>query len=215
MISTPGTVDELMPPLADGSWTDIAIDAQQHRAFELVGKSLPKLEGLLTSTGAVNAIADRIKDLLRLDLGVILVGGWKKIAELRGYTDAKKYGPDQTVVVELTRHIITSLHKPTLDVIVNQVTIDTLKFELKLTLTLDGALLTIRGGKIHSVSPGACKGSFELKCEGFPVLKKEPAALRLPGSWTFKEPVQIPGGAAAATPAVDRVPEEKFRDIFE
>ncbi len=167
MISTPGTVDELMPPVQGGSWTDIAIDTQENPAFGLIAKNLPKLDGLLTNVAAVKEIAGRIPDLLRLDLGVVLVGGWKKIGELRGYTDAKKYAPEETIVVELTKHTIVSSHKPTLDIIVNHVKVDTLPFELKLTVTLDGALLTIRGGKIYAVSPGACKGSFELKCEGF------------------------------------------------
>lgn len=192
MISTPGTVDQLMPPVQGGNWTDIAIGDQENPAFGLIARNLPRFDDFLTNATAVKAVAARIPDLLRLDLGVVLVGGWKKIAELRGYTDAKKYGPEETIVVELTRHIITSVHKPTLDVIVNSVKVDTLPFELKLTVTLDGALLTIRAGRIHSVSPGACKGSFELKCEGFSILKQDPAAVRLPGEWTFKEPVQIP-----------------------
>jgi hypothetical protein len=199
VISTPGTVDELMPPAQGGSWTG-PILTEAHPAFGIIARNLPRVDGLLAHAAAVRAIAGRIPDLLRLDLGVVLVGGWKKLAELRSYTDAKKYGPEETVVVEITRHVITSVHKPTLDVIVNSVKVDTVPFELKLTVTLDGALLTIRAGKIYSVSPGACKGSFELKCEGFSLLKQDPAPLRLPGSWTFKEPVQIPGGDLSHTP---------------
>jgi hypothetical protein len=199
VISTPGTVDELMPPVQGGSWTDIVHDAPENPAFGLIAKNLPKLDGLLTNAAALREIAGRIPDLLRLDLGAVLVGGWKKIEELRGYTDAKKHGPEETIVVELTRHTIVSSHKPTLDIIVNHVKIDTLPFELKLTVTLDGALLTIRDAKIHAVSPGACKGSFELKCEGFTILKQEPAPLRMPGKWTFKEPVEIPGRSAPKT----------------
>jgi len=200
VISTPGTIDELMPPAHGGSWTDGPIVTEADPAFGIMARNLPNVGGLLAHAAAVRAIAARIPDLLRLDLGVVLVGGWKKLAELRSYTDPKKYGPEETVVVEITRHIITSVHRPTLDVIVNSVRVDTLPFELKLTVTLDGALLTIRAGKIHSVSPGACKGSFELKCEGFSILKQDPAPLRLPGAWTFKEPVQIPGGDVSGSP---------------
>src|SRR5580765_6315461 len=119
-----------MSPVQGGNWTDIAIDTQDNPAFGLIAKNLPKLDGLLTNAAAVRKIAGRIPDLLHLDLGVILVGGWKKIDELRGYTDAKKYGPEETVVVELTRHTIVSTHKPTLDIIVNHVKVDTLPFDL-------------------------------------------------------------------------------------
>lgn len=192
MISTPGTVDQLILPDQGGNWAESVTATEEGPAFGQIAKSLPKLDGLLTNAATVRAIAGRIPDLLRLDLGVILVGGWKKIEELRTYTNAKKYGPEETILVELTRHVITSAHKPSLDVMVNHVKLDTMPFDLKVTVTLDGAVLTIRGGKIHAVSPGTCKGSFELKCEGYTMLKREPAPLRLPGTWTFKEPVAIP-----------------------
>jgi hypothetical protein len=136
----------------------VVTDTQENPAFGLIAKNLPKLDGLLTNVAAVKEIACRIPDLLRLDLGVVLVGGWKKIGELRGYTDAKKYAPEETIVVELTKHTIVSSHKPTLDIIVNDVKVDTLPFELKLTVTLDGALLTIRGGKTVEVVNADAEG---------------------------------------------------------
>ena len=130
MISTPGTIDELMPPANGGSWTDGPIVTEADPAFGIMARNLPNVGGLLAHAAAVRAIAARIPDLLRLDLGVVLVGGWKKLAELRSYTDPKKYGPEETVVVEITRHIITSVHRPTLDVIVNSVKVDTLPYRL-------------------------------------------------------------------------------------
>jgi hypothetical protein len=73
------------------------------------------------------------------------------------------------------------------------------EFELEVVATIDGALLNIRGGKILSVSPGACQGSLELKCEGYTVFKREPKAIRLPGTWTFKTPIEIePPGRPAS-----------------
>lgn len=187
-----GTVEELITPDNGANWMETVTAAQQGPAFEIIGKSRPKLSALLTNANAVRAIAGRIPALLRLDLGVILIGGWKKIEELRTYTNAQKYGPEETIMVELTRHVINSTHDPNLEITVNHVKVDTMPFELKVSLTIDGAVLTIRGGKIHAVSPGTCKASLELKCEKYTLLKREPAPIRLPGTWTFKEPVAIP-----------------------
>jgi hypothetical protein len=90
VISTPGTIDELMPPAHGGSWTEGPIVTEAHPAFGIIARNLPKVDGLLAHAAAVRAIAARIPDLLRLDLGVVLVGGWKKLAELRSYTDAEE-----------------------------------------------------------------------------------------------------------------------------
>jgi hypothetical protein len=161
-------------------------------AYARIMKCLMADGGLMSSVETFRTVAARIAELLRLDLGVILVGGWKKMAELRGYTDRSKYGPDETVLVEITRHTVTSTHKPSLEVLVDGVKIDTLPFELKLTLTLDGAVLTIRDGKILAVSPGKCTAGGEMTLEGYEIFKREAASVKLPGTWTFKEPIAIP-----------------------
>jgi len=69
--------------------------------------------------------------------------------------------------------------------------VDTVPFELKLTLTLDTVTLTIRGGHVLAVAPGACKAAGELKCEGYSLVKRESQAVKLPGKWTFKTPMKI------------------------
>jgi hypothetical protein len=128
---------------------------------------------------------------MHVDLGVILIGAWRKLSELQNYTDADKYGPEETILVELTRHTVSSTHTPTLDIILNGKTIDTIKFELKLTILIDGAVLTIKGGRILSVSPGEMKGSAELKCETYKIINRETVPLRLPTAWTFEKPIDI------------------------
>src|SRR5262245_43637582 len=164
------TVDELLSATNGGGWAESLRALQDGPAFSRIVRSLPAGGGLSGSGAAFAAIAARIPHLLRLDLGVILVGGWKKIQELRRYTDAKKYKPEETILVEITKHTVTSKHTPTLDIMFDDVKVDTVPFELILTATLDGALLHIRAGKILAVSPGQCKASVELKCEGYSVL---------------------------------------------
>ena len=192
MTSAPGTLFELFTGLHGGRGVESLKALEGGPAHARIMKRLTADGGLMTSVQTFRAIAARIAELLRLDLGVILAGGWKKMAELRSYTDRSKYGPDETVFVEITRHTVTSTHKPSLDILVDGVKIDTLPFELKLTLTLDSALLTIRDGKILAVSPGACTAGGEMTLEGFEILKRDAAAVKLPGTWTFREPIEIP-----------------------
>ena len=191
MTSTPGTLIELFSEVQGGRWDESAKALEGGPAYTAILKRLATYGSLLSNVSAFRTVAARIPDLLRLDLGVIIVGGWKKVAELRRYTDRAKYPPGEGVLVEVTRHTVTSTHKPSLDIVVNDKKVDAVPFELKLTVTLDGALLTIRDGKIEAMSPGACKVGGELKCEGYAILKRDSAPIRVPGTWTFKEPIAI------------------------
>jgi hypothetical protein len=202
--STAGTLVELFADLHGGKWGESVKALEGGPAYARIMQRLATHGGLMNGVDAFRTVAGRIADLLRLDLGVILVGGWKKMAELQRYTDRGKYSPDETVLVEITRHTVTSTHKPSLDIVVDEVKIDTLPFELKFTLTLDGALLTIRDGKILAVSPGACKGEGELKCEGYTILKRDSAPVRVPGTWTFKDPIEIPPPHLGTGPTASR-----------
>jgi len=192
MMGTPETLVELLPDFQGGRWTESMKALESGPAYARIMKSLATRGGLMNGAGVFGTVAAGIADLVRLDLGVILVGGFKKMAELRRYTDRGKYRADETILVELTRHTVTSLHKPSLDIVVNNVEVDKVPFELKLTITLDGALLTIRDGKILALSPGTCKVAGEFECEGYTILKRESAAVKVPGTWTFKEPIEIP-----------------------
>ena len=192
MTSAPGTLFELFTDLHGARWDESMKALEGGPAYARIMKRLTAHSGLMSGVETFRAVAARIAELLRLDLGVIVVGGWKKAAELRGYTDRSKYGPDETVFVEITRHTVESTHKPRLDILVDGVKIDTLPFKLKLTITLDGALLTIRDGKILAVSPGACKASVEIKIEGYTILTRDSASIKAPGTWTFREPIEIP-----------------------
>lgn len=185
------TVGQLLSAVHGSAWADGLTNLTSGPLFARLSRSLSVQGSVLNSAAVSKTAAARIPDLLRLDVGALLVSGWKKTTELRRYTDRTKYGPDETVFVELTRHTVTSAHKPTLDIVMDGVTIDTVPFELKFTLTLDGAVLTIRDGQILAVSPGSCKAGGELKCEGQSILKRELAPVKLPGTWTFKEPIPI------------------------
>jgi len=190
--STSETPVELFPDLYGGSWAEGIRSLEGGPAYVRIMKHLAAAGGLMNNGEVFRTVAGGIADLLRLDLGVILVGGWKKMAELRRYTDRSKYAPDETVLVEITQHTVTSTHKPSLDIVMNGEKIDNVEFELKLTITIDGAVLTIRDGRILAVSPGACKVGGKLKCEDYTIFKRDSAPVRVPGSWTFKKPIEIP-----------------------
>ncbi len=183
------TAADLLSGPHGSDWVETLASAESPMFVRLT-RALPA-QGFLNVTGAFKTIAGRIPDLLRLDLGAILVGGWKKVSELERYADPVRYPPDETVFVTLGQHTVTSSHKPSLDILVDGAKVDTVPFDLKLTLTLDTATLTIRGGEVLAAAPGACKAAGELKCEGYSLVKRESGTVKLPGKWTFRKPIKI------------------------
>jgi len=113
------------------------------------------------------------------------------VSEFQRYADRSQYPPDETIFVKLGQHTVTSSHRPHLDIVVDGVKVDTIPFEVKLTVGLDTALVTIRAGEVLAVAPGACRAAGEFKCEGYSIVKRESRPIELPGTWTFKTPIKI------------------------
>ena len=107
---------------------------------------------------ALMDVARAIPDLLKVDLGSVLAGAWKKGSELGRFTDAHQYAPDETILVELTTHVVTSQHRPHLDVLLNDQPRGRLDFTVEIALRVEGAMLTIKDGKIWKATTGACTG---------------------------------------------------------
>lgn len=183
------TVGDLLSGLQGGNWVE-GLTSLESPLFARLTRALPG-HGFLNVSGAFTTIAARIPDMLHLDLGAILVGSWKKVSEFQRYADPSEYPPDETIFVKLGQHTVTSSHRPHLDIVVDGVKVDTVPFELRLTLTLDTALLTIRAGEVLAVAPGACRAAGQFTCEGYPLVKRESKAIKLPGRWMFKEPIKI------------------------
>jgi hypothetical protein len=145
----------------------------------------------LGTAAAARAIVEKIPDLLRLDVGSLPVGAWKKYAELQKYRDSSAYPPGETMLVELAQHTIHSSDTPHLDVMVGESRVQRIDFALDLALDVEGAVLTVRDGKIWAVSLGSCKASGELTYKEYSLLKRESKPVALPGTYAFKEPIEI------------------------
>lgn len=165
---------------------------------DLAGKIAGRTD-LMNWPATLKEIFAKVPDLLKVDVGSVLVGAWMKGEQLRRYADPEKYGPEETILVELARHKISSSHQPHLDILIGETSVGRIDFELTVTLMLESAILKIRDGKIWAAQTGACQASGELTCEGHSLLKKESEPFVLPGTLTLREPIQIARPANSAT----------------
>ena len=130
--------------------------------------------------------------LLDIDVVRLLVDGWNKARELRKYRDPVAYPPDDVIVVALSKHKLDSQHTPHLELVVADRPVGRLNFQIDLVLNIDGAQLTIQGGRIMRIATGKTVGIGTIRCEGVIVGQKEKKLGALPGTIDLGDGVPIP-----------------------
>lgn len=139
-------------------------------------------------------IVGKIDDILDLDMGDLITTAWNKYRVLHEYADKEKYAPTETFLVPLAEHTIKSVHRPSIEILVNENPIGKIAFEINLSLTLKGCTVKIQDGKMKEIKTGACQGKGTIKCEDLLILEKETESFQLPGLMNLGEgvPITIP-----------------------
>jgi hypothetical protein len=138
-----------------------------------------------------NETVKKIGDLLNISLPHIMVGAWNKHRMLVKYSDKERYGTDETIMAPLTEHTIKSVHKPYLEIYINDTLVGKVDFSVTVALTIKGLTLKIRNGKIMEILAGSCVGKGTIKCEGIVILEKKSQAIPLPGSIKLGEGIPV------------------------
>lgn len=81
----------------------------------------------------------------------------------------------------LAEHEINSVLHPSVDVLVGPAIICELVFDVPLTTTLKGLLLTLQNGSITAIELGSCYCSGKIALQQIDLLKRELFTLELPG----------------------------------
>jgi hypothetical protein len=137
----------------------------------------------------VAAVADGV---LALDLGDLVVAGWRKQGQLAAAAERTAANPGTSELVELATHRISSVHHPYVELLVNDVHVTTVNFELDLEFEVKALVATVRDGHLASLHSGDCDLSATLTAEGIrlasrhrhfdlPVVVRWPLLLHLGG----------------------------------
>lgn len=129
-------------------------------------------------------IATVAHGLLDLDLGDLVVEGWRKFEDLTAAAKRTTAMPGSSEIVDLATHSITSAHQPRVEVFVNDARVATVRFELSATFTVKGVVATVRDGKLVSLHSGVCDVEARLVAQGQQLAKQHghfelPLLLRL------------------------------------
>ena len=142
--------------------------AQALHEHGVLGPTSTTLE-LVSQAGreaAGNQVAVVADGLLDLDLGDLVVAGWRKQGQLAAAAERTAANPGSSEVVELATHRISSAHHPSVELLVNDVHVATVTFDLEVEFVVKALVVTVRDGHVVSLHAGACDVAATLAAEG-------------------------------------------------
>ena len=166
----------------------------------------------------VAAVADGV---LALDLGDLLVAGWRKQGQLAAAAERTAANPGTSELVELATHRVSSVHHPYVELLVNDVHVTTVNFELDLEFEVKALVATLRDGHLVSLHSGDCDLSATLTAEdvrlasrhrqfSLPVVVRWPLLLHLGGG---TDPLPYGAKPPPASPPPVPTPSRRRRGL--
>ena len=112
-------------------------------------------------------------DLLDLDIGDAVVLGWRRYTALTAAAARTLAARGTEEVVALATHRVSSTYTPSVDVLVDEVKVNTLEFALSLQFEIRGLSAVVRGGDLVALRGGDCLLTARLTLEGAQLAHKE------------------------------------------
>ncbi|MBD3927470.1 hypothetical protein IEZ26_22800 [Nocardioides cavernae] len=117
----------------------------------------------------VGAMAD---DLVDLDLGDLLVAGWRRHSRLVEAARRTAAAPGTEEVALLATHRVTSVHHPHVDLYVDDTFINSFEFLLEVHFDVVGAAAVVRAGELVALHGGECTVTARLLLEDAQLAKR-------------------------------------------
>ncbi|MGH3815909.1 MAG: hypothetical protein ACRDUV_26260 [Pseudonocardiaceae bacterium] len=143
------------------------------RSLKESGVARSAIKGLRSlSVSALQAVHHEVATvadgLLNLDLGEVLLSGWRKYTDLTKAAERTLASPGSEEIVVLATHRVVSKHHPSVDLIVDGAKVHTFVFELKVEFDLNGVVAVVRRGDLVALRCGECVVTVTLTLEGTP-----------------------------------------------
>ncbi|MHC1744762.1 MAG: hypothetical protein AB9873_17280 [Syntrophobacteraceae bacterium] len=172
--------------------TDARLEELESSAMvaDLRAKMAKEFDGLRWSA-VWDSVVGQVEKILEIRFVDIFLGAWTKYEELRKYCDPALHSSEETHLVPLVEHSITSTHQPSVEIEIGELFREKIPFEIAITLKLSGMLLQIREGKILKVYTGRCEGNGSVRCSGISLIEKEASGVQLPGVMDLGDGIAI------------------------
>jgi hypothetical protein len=124
---------------------------------------------MATRDAAVRDVSVAGAGLLDLDLGGLLVMGWRTYATLVQAARRTATAPGREEIVDIVTHRIGATYHPSVEVLVDEARVTTVGFALTLEFEIKALSAVIRAGHIVALESGRCATRATIAIEGVPV----------------------------------------------
>ena len=159
-------------------------------SFVTIKNALKQKAASIGWPGLMNAVISRLPDLLGVSIKPILSRAWAKHIELQRYLEGGEESSDETVILALAEHEITSNHQPSVQILLDEHLLAEICLDIHLTMLLKGFNLLIQNGRIRECRTGSCVCGGSLSCEGITLLEKKTQEFPLPGIISFERGIE-------------------------
>jgi hypothetical protein len=118
----------------------------------------------------IGAVTSR---LLSMDLGDVLVAGWRRYQVLTDAARRTSDSPDVEEVLPLVSHRVTCTYSPSVDLLVDEMRVHTFEFKLIVTFDLTGLSAVVAGGSLVALSGGDCQATGVLSLDGTALVQRQ------------------------------------------
>jgi hypothetical protein len=172
-------------------------------------------------TGALPDVAKKVAELFEIPIPDIFLTSWRKANSIQALLDESRKTPETIMNAELGEHTINSLHRPHIEIRIQNKSVKKIEFVLKLTFNLKGFVLKIQNGAIRGMQTGMCEVKGKLEYKDLMIAEKKLAPINLPELVSFDsatieaktEPAEVKPTANITAPAAPTKLEERLEAV--
>jgi hypothetical protein len=132
-----------------------------------------------------------LQNALTRPIDDILADAWKRYEPFRKYCDKQRYPAGSVSQERLLEHTVEIAARPSVAVLLADIKVADLEFDVSVALRIDGGTLTIQDAKIMSMRPGDCSVSGKIELEGITLVERKSSKLEVPGEIRFGNGIPI------------------------
>ncbi len=117
-------------------------------------------------------MAEAVATVLDIDLGSLALDGWAKYGEVRAAARRSAPPNESSERVRLVEHRITSTHRPSVELYLNEVLLATIALGLEVEIDVHGLDAEIRGGRLVGFHGGDLDVRATLSAEGHKITER-------------------------------------------
>lgn len=144
-------------------------------------------------------LASKTDELLSANLADVVIAGWKRYDALRQAAQRTHAAPSTEEIVALAAHTVQSGHRPAIEVFIDGASVATINVELKIAVTIDGALAVVRQGWLTGLRTGTFTAGASLAVQQ-KVFAERHWPFDLPGAIQLRHGVPLLSAEPGAAP---------------